>query len=82
MKVKNMATGKVYDAHLTTEHPFSSYGLPVLVLDANNEVLENGWYEEIHSFGKVSDEMWHQDIDKYGDNVNCGWYRNVEEEKS
>ena len=38
MRVKNILTGKVFEAEWSVEHPASSYGQPVLVLETGEAV--------------------------------------------
>jgi len=38
MKVKNVLTGTVYEAGWSADHPASSYGQPVLILETGEGV--------------------------------------------
>jgi len=47
MKVKNILTGRVFEAEWTTDHPASSYGQPVLVLKETGEAVDLFGFEII-----------------------------------
>ena len=49
VKALSILDGKIYVGKFTTEHPASSYGQPVLVLDGIGAV-DAVWYE-VHDMG-------------------------------
>lgn len=48
MKVRNILTGRTYEAEWSTEHSASSYGQPVLVLKETGEAVDAWAFEVVH----------------------------------
>lgn len=51
MQIKNLLTGKILKAHYSTEHPASSYGQPVIVIDETGEAVDLFGYEIVADEG-------------------------------
>jgi len=47
MKVRNILTGKIFEAELRTDHAASSYGQPVLVLKETGEAVDQIFFSEV-----------------------------------
>lgn len=56
MQIKNLITGEIFTAHYSTDHPASSYGQPVIVIDETGEAVDIFGYEIIEPEGDHATE--------------------------